>query len=169
MTVCRKKRNVKRRLRKKTRKDGGGHLDCEWVWHGSPNSDLQDKVMRLGRQNSYLRSKQKIRNGISDRSKEAQRSKQRRAKHKEDEYVAGHKRVKVAERQQPETSFCSIDFKSEIEDDISPMAAAIGSCMVRRPNTSFCAMGVALVALEAQIIPLLLACLSMLACAAEVP
>ncbi len=95
------------------------------------HSDRQDEVMRLGRQNSYLRSKGKIRNGIDDWAKEAERSKQRRANHKEETYVAGHKRVKVAESQQPETSLRSIDFKSEIEDDIQPMAAAIGSSMVR--------------------------------------
>ncbi len=46
--------------------------------------------------------------------------------------MAGHKRAKVAESQQPKTSLHSIDFRSEIEDEILPMAAAIGSSMVRR-------------------------------------
>ncbi len=82
------------------------------------HSDLQDEVMHLGRKNGYLQSKEKIRNGIHDWAKETQRSKQRREKHKEDNDVVGHKRVKVAESQQPETSLRSIDFKSEIEDDI---------------------------------------------------
>ncbi len=81
---------------------------------------------------SYLRSKEKIRNRIDDRAKEAQRSKQRRAKNKEDNDVVGHKRVKVAESQQPETSLHSINFKSDTEDNIPLMAAAIGSSMVRR-------------------------------------
>jgi hypothetical protein len=40
----------------------------------SLRSDLQDEVMRLGRQNSYLRSKEKIRNGFDKRAKEAVRT-----------------------------------------------------------------------------------------------
>jgi hypothetical protein len=89
-------------------------------------------VQGLQQFNSYLQSKQKISTGIDARATEAERSKQHRAKRKEDNYVAGHKRVRVAESQQPETSLRSIDFKSEIEDDIPPLAAANGSSMVKR-------------------------------------
>ncbi len=84
------------------------------------HSDLQGKVKCLERRNSYLRSKQKMRTGIDDRAKEAKRSRARGAKLNEDNYVAGHKRVKVAESQQPKTSLLSIDFKSGIDDEIPP-------------------------------------------------
>jgi len=99
----------------------------------SLRSDLQDEVMRLGRQNSYLRSKEKIRNGFDNRAKEAVRSRQRRLKDTEKNAVMGHKRVKVADSQQPETSLLTVDFKSEIEDDkFVEFESEIGSSMVRR-------------------------------------
>jgi hypothetical protein len=45
----------------------------------------------------------------------------------------GHKRVKVADSQQPETSLLTVDFKSEIEDDkFVEFESEIGSSMVRR-------------------------------------
>ncbi len=50
-------------------------------------------------------------------------------KQKENNEVVGHKWVKAAECQQPETNLCSINFQSDIEDEILPMAEAIGSGM----------------------------------------
>ncbi len=44
----------------------------------------------------------------------------------------GHKRVRVAESQQPETSLLSIDFKSDMEDDETPMAEEMGFCITVR-------------------------------------
>ena len=93
------------------------------------HSDMQAEVMRLGRQNSLLQSQKKIRNGIEGRAKEANRSRQRREKKRDENDVMGHKRVTVAESQQPETSLHSIDFKSAMEDDEAPTEEAMGSCM----------------------------------------
>ena len=96
------------------------------------HSDLQDESIRLKQRNSYLQSKVKIQTGIDGRAKEADRSRRRRQQQKENNEVLGHKRVKAAESQQPETNLRSIEFKSDIEDDIPPMAEASGSSMVRR-------------------------------------
>ena len=96
------------------------------------HADLQGEVIRLKRKNSYLQSGHKIQAGITNRVREALRSRQRRAKHKEDDYVMGHKRVKVAEIQQPETSLHHIDLNSEIEHETQLMEEANGPSMVRR-------------------------------------
>ena len=94
------------------------------------HSDMQAEVMRLGRQNSLLHSQRKIRNGIERRAREANRSRLRREGKREENDVMGHKRVRVAESQQPETNLLSIDFKSdETEDDETPMAEAMDSCI----------------------------------------
>jgi hypothetical protein len=79
-----------------------------------------------------LQSQRKIRNGIEGRAKEANRSRQRQDKKREGNDVMGHKRVRVAESQQPETSLLSIDFKSDMEDDETQMAEAMGSCITVR-------------------------------------
>ena len=71
----------------------------------------------------------------TQRLKEVGRAGRKLAILNEDNYVAGHQQVKVAESQQPKTSLHtmhSIDFKSGIEDEIPPTAAAIGSSVVRR-------------------------------------
>jgi hypothetical protein len=52
-----------------------------------------------------------------------------------------HKRVKATECQQPETNLLSIDFQSDIEDEILPMAEAIGSGMVGRTRGAHPANG----------------------------
>ncbi len=50
----------------------------------------------------------------------------------DDNYVMGHKRMKVEESQHPETRLQSIDLKSEIDDEIPQMAEAVGPSMVKR-------------------------------------
>jgi hypothetical protein len=85
------------------------------------HSDLQGEVNRLKRKTSYLQSSLKIQSGFVNRAREALRSRQRRAKNMEENYVMGHKRVTLADIPQPESSLHVIDLNPETAHEIQRM------------------------------------------------
>ena len=96
------------------------------------HSDLQGEVNRLKRKTSYLQSSLKIQSGFVNRAREALRSRQRRAKNMEENYVMGHKRVTLADIPQPESSLHVIDLNPETAHEIQRMEELNSSGTAKR-------------------------------------